>query len=41
VIVYVEGLMCTVSGRVPGGSLVIDENRAALFHANYVNDESN
>lgn len=41
VIVYVEGLMCTVSGRVPGGSLVIDENRAALFHANYVNDGSN
>jgi hypothetical protein len=32
VIVYVRGLMCTVSGRVPGGNLMIDQDRADLYH---------
>lgn len=32
VIVHVKGLACFVSGRVPGGTLSIDENKAALFH---------
>lgn len=32
IIVHVEGLACTVSGRCPGGRLVIDEEKAALYH---------
>ena len=32
VIVRVQGLMCFVSGRCPGGTLMIDEDRARLFH---------
>jgi len=32
VIVYVEGLACRVSGRVPGGMLMIDEFKAKLYH---------
>jgi len=31
-IFHVQGLACTVSGRCPGGKLVIDEQRAALYH---------
>jgi len=31
VIVRVKGLACTVSGRVPGGVLTIDEEKAALY----------
>lgn len=40
-IVYIEGLQCTVSGRVPGGRLVIDEERASLFHENITQNGSN
>lgn len=36
VIVYVKGLACMVSGRVPGGTLMIDENKAKLFHGNKI-----
>jgi len=36
VIVYVKGLACMVSGRVPGGTLMIDENKAKLFHGNEI-----
>ncbi len=31
VIIYVKGLQCTVSGRVPGGVLQINEDRAMLY----------
>jgi len=31
-IIYVEGLACTVSGRVPGGVIHIDENKAKIYH---------
>ena len=33
-IMHVQGLRCQVSGRVPGGSVVIDEKRAGLYHGN-------
>jgi hypothetical protein len=32
VVVYIRGLMCVISGRVPGGTLMIDEQRAQLYH---------
>jgi len=32
VIVHVKGLACFVSGRVPGGTLMVDETKATLFH---------
>jgi len=32
VIIYVEGLACSVSGRCPGGRISIDEERSALYH---------
>lgn len=32
VIVHVKGLACFVSGRVPGGTLTINEEKATLFH---------
>lgn len=35
-IVRVRGLACEVSGRGPGGTLVIDEEKAALFHGNQI-----
>ena len=38
VIVYVKGLTCFVSGRVPGGTLVIDETKAKLFHGNEIKE---
>jgi len=36
VIVYVQGLACIVSGRVPGGSITIDEEKAQLFHGTQI-----
>lgn len=33
VVVYVKGLYCNFGGRVPGGALMIDEDRAMLYHA--------
>ena len=35
-IFYVEGLACTVGGRCPGGQLIIDPERAALYHGNHL-----
>ncbi len=32
VIFYTEGLQCLVSGRVPGGVVNIDDNKARLYH---------
>ena len=32
VIMYVEGLRVTVSGRVPGGNIAIDEQKSKLYH---------
>lgn len=32
IIVHVQGLACHVSGRCKGGVLMIDENKARLFH---------
>ena len=32
VVVYVKGLYCSFGGRVPGGALMIDEERAMLYH---------
>lgn len=33
---HVKGLSCNVNGRVPGGVLLIDEEKAQLFHGNTV-----
>lgn len=32
VVIYVEGLRCSVAGRVPGGVLDIDMEKSALYH---------
>jgi len=34
--VRVQGLTGFVSGRVPGGALVVDEEQAALYHGQSV-----
>jgi hypothetical protein len=39
VIFTVEGLSVKVSGRVPGGNLIINEQQAQLYHGNNNNDE--
>lgn len=36
IIIRVQGLACFVSGRCPGGTLMIDEAKAALYHGNEV-----
>ena len=38
VIFYVKGLSCFISGRVPGGTIVINEEKAALYHGNEINN---
>lgn len=38
---HVKGLSCSIGGRVPGGLLMIDEQKAQLFHGNTQNNESN
>lgn len=38
VIVYVKGLACSIYGRVPGGTLTIDEQKAKLFYGNNIVD---
>jgi hypothetical protein len=40
VIFHVKGLACNVTGRVPGGVLVIDEGKSQLFHGNQTENES-
>jgi len=38
-IFFVSGLSCIVSGRgIPGGSLVIDEKKAKIFHGENINN---
>lgn len=37
IIMRVQGLTCTVSGRCPGGILSIDEEKAALYHGHQTN----
>ncbi len=32
IIIHVKGLACTVSGRCPGGIVIIDEEKACLYH---------
>lgn len=39
VIIHVKGLACNISGRVPGGLLAIDEQKAALYHGQQINNE--
>jgi len=41
VVVYIRGLMCVISGRVPGGTLMIDEQRAQLYHQFKTDDNEN
>lgn len=36
IIVRVDGLACIVSGRCPGGTLTIDEEKAALYHGTQI-----
>jgi hypothetical protein len=36
IIIRVEGLACSVSGRCPGGLLIIDQQAAALYHGHDV-----
>lgn len=38
VIIRVQGLMMTVGGRVPGGLLTIDEEKAKLFHGQNITE---
>jgi len=37
-ILRVEGLACFVSGRVPGGKVVINEEKAILYHGNEIKE---
>lgn len=39
VILYVHGFTCTVSGRVPGGVLMIDQERASLYKFEFKNPQ--
>jgi len=39
VIFHVKGLAADVSGRVPGGTLVIDEHKALIYHGNIIHNE--
>lgn len=32
IIMHVQGLACHVSGRCPGGKIIIDEEKAAIYH---------
>lgn len=34
IIIRIQGLACFVSGRCPGGKLMIDEEKAKLYHGN-------
>lgn len=41
IIVRVQGLACFVSGRCPGGSLMIDEEKAQLYHGTEIIEQNN
>lgn len=36
IIFYVEGLACNISGRCKGGKVVVDEERAELYHGHQI-----
>ena len=36
IVVYVQGLTCFVSGRCPGGTLIVDEDKATLYHGSEI-----
>lgn len=36
IIVRVNGLVCEISGRCPGGRMIIDEQKATLFHGTQI-----
>lgn len=36
IITRVQGLACTVSGRCPGGTLMVDADKASLYHGNKI-----
>lgn len=38
IIIRVQGLACFVSGRCPGGTLTIDEEKASLFHGHEIKE---
>ncbi|MDD2633962.1 MAG: bifunctional adenosylcobinamide kinase/adenosylcobinamide-phosphate guanylyltransferase [Bacteroidales bacterium] len=38
VIIHIVGLKANISGRVPGGSLIIDEEKAQLFHSTKITE---
>ncbi len=38
VIVYIVGLQANISGRVPGGNIIIDEEKAQLFHSTLIKE---
>ncbi len=37
IIIRVQGLACDISGRCPGGRLMIDEEKAQLYHGTEIN----
>ncbi len=39
IIFYVQGLIGIVSGRCPGGKLIINDEQAALYHGQSTNDQ--
>lgn len=39
IIIRVEGLACFISGRCPGGHLIIDEEKATLYHGDSIRKE--
>lgn len=39
IIVRVEGLACFISGRCPGGNLMINKERAQLYHGTEINPQ--
>lgn len=40
IIIRVQGLACFVSGRCPGGSLMIDEEKAMLYHGTEIKNST-
>lgn len=41
IIIRVEGLACDVSGRCPKGKLLIDEEKAQLYHGTQITEQNN
>ncbi len=38
IIIRIQGLTCFISGRCPGGTLMIDEGKSKLYHGNDIAD---